>query len=332
MCEAARVFLLRFDLRAPSFGADPASLYATALEMAAFSETRGGVCALVSEHHSMADGYLPAPLLVASAIAARTEIIPILTSALVLPLYDPIRLAEDLIVLDILSRGRASHILAVGYRPEEFAHFGVDFHQRGRIADAHLDVLLQAKTGEAFVHDGRHLQVTPAPFTPGGPVVHIGGGSAAAARRAARHGLDFYAQGGGRALKDLYRNECRANGHEPGFCLMPPPDLPTTVFVADDVDAAWEELGPHLLHDVHSYAAVNPAADQTASMSTATTIDDLRAEQASHRILTVDDAVAFIRAGNILQLHPLIGGLDPAVAWRYLRTVTDEVMGRLEAT
>ncbi|HET8930136.1 MAG TPA: LLM class flavin-dependent oxidoreductase, partial [Acidimicrobiales bacterium] len=266
---------MRFDLRAPGIGATPTELYATALDMVAHGESRGAVSVLVSEHHGLADGYLPAPLLVAAAMAARTSSIPILTSALVLPLYDPVRLAEDLVVLDILSRGRASHILAVGYRPEEFAHFGVEFHRRGRIADAHLEVLLQAMTGETFDHDGRRIRVTPPPFTPGGPRVHIGGGSAAAARRAGRYGLDFYAQGGGRALKELYRDECRANGHEPGFCLMPPPDLPTTVFVADDLDAAWDELGPHLLHDVHSYAALGPDVDATASLSAATTIDEL---------------------------------------------------------
>lgn len=323
------MFILRFDLRAPDFGAPAADLYATALDMAAYAESRGAVSVLVCEHHGMADGYLPAPLLVASAIAARTTTVPILTSALVLPLYDPVRLAEDLVVLDILSRGRANHILAVGYRPEEFEQLGVDFHRRGRIADAHLDVLLRAKTGEPFTHDGRHIHVTPAPFTPGGPKVHIGGGSPAAARRAARYGLDFYAQGGGRDLKELYRAECRANGFAPGFCLMPPRQMPTTVFVADDVDTAWHELGPHLLHDVHAYAALNPDATDTASLSTATTLDELRAEQGSHRILTVDEAVAFIGAGNILQLHPLIGGLAPDVAWRYLRTVTDQVMPRL---
>jgi alkanesulfonate monooxygenase SsuD/methylene tetrahydromethanopterin reductase-like flavin-dependent oxidoreductase (luciferase family) len=220
-------------------------------------------------------------------------------------------------------------VLAVGYRPEEFAHLGVDFDRRGAIADVNLDVLLRAKTGEVFTHDGRHIRVTPAPFTPGGPKLHIGGGSRAAARRAARHGLDFYAQGGGRGLKEFYRAECRANGFEPGYCLMPPHDLPTTVFVADDLDAAWDELGPHLLHDVHAYAALDPGTDRTASLSGARTLDELRAEQGSHRIFTVTEAVAFIRAGNVLQLHPLVGGLDPEVAWRHLRTVTEQVVPRL---
>lgn len=324
------MFTTRFDLRAPTIGAPATDLYPCALEMAELVDTRGALSVLVCEHHTMADGYLPAPLLMASAIAARTTAVPILTSALVLPLHDPVRLAEELVVLDILSRGRASHILAVGYRPEEFEHLGVDFHRRGRIMDAHLDVLTAAMTGEPFTHEGRRIHVTPAPFTPGGPKVYIGGGSRVAARRAAERGLDFFAQGGGRELKTYYRDQCVANGREPGFCLMPPADMPTAVFVAHDVDAAWRELGPYLLHDVHSYAALNPGATaETASLSGAMTLAELRAEKGSHRILTPDEAVAFISAGNVLQLHPLIGGLPPEIAWRYLRTVTDEVVPRL---
>ncbi len=101
------------------------------------------------------------------------------------------------------------------------------------------------------------------------------------------------------------------------------------MFVADDLDAAWAELGPHLMHDVRSYAAINEGNTHTASLSPATTIEELRAENRSHRIVTVDEAVAMIRAGSPLPLQPLVGGLAPEIAWRYLRTVTDDVMPRL---
>jgi hypothetical protein len=111
--------------------------------------------------------------------------------------------------------------------------------------------------------------------------------------------------------------------------MIPPLDAPTTLFVADDVDAAWAELGPHLLHDVRAYATINEGNTHTASLSTATTIDELRAENRSHRIITVDEAVGTIQAGNLLALHPLVGGLPPEIAWRYLRTVTDDVVTRL---
>ena len=156
-----------------------------------------------------------------------------------------------------------------------------------------------------------------------------GGGSVAAARRAGRFGLDFFAQGGDESLVVAYGEEARAHGHEPGFCMVPSTDLATTVFVADDLDAAWAELGPHLLHDVVSYASINEGNTHTASLSRATTVEALRAEDRSHRIVSVDEAVTMIGEGLPLQLQPLVGGLPPEIAWRYLRTVTDEVMPRL---
>lgn len=320
------MFLLRFDMRAPAFGAPTGELYAAALEMATFVESRGALMAVVCEHHTMADGYLPSPMVLATAMAARTSTLPIMTAAVILPLYDPIRLAEDMVVLDIISGGRVSYVMAVGYRPEEFEHLGVDFSRRGRIVEGQLALLLRAKTGEAFEHEGRRIHVTPAPFTSGGPTVIWGGGSPAAAKRAGRFGLDFIAQGGGSELEAIYAEEARAHGHEPGFCMIPPLDMATTVFVAHDIDVAWDEIGPHLLHDVRSYGAINVGNTHTASISTATTVDELRAENRTHRIVSVDEARSMIDGGAPLPLQPLVAGLPPEIAWRYLRVVTDDVM------
>lgn len=323
------MFLMRFDMRAPDFGAPTSELYAAAMEMATFAESRGAIALAVCEHHTMEDGYLPSPLVLATAIAARTTTLPIMTAALILPLYDPIRLAEDMVVLDIISGGRVSYVMAVGYRPEEFEHHGADFHRRGRLVEDQLALLLKAKSGQPFEHDGRRIHVTPAPLTPGGPPVIWGGGSPAAARRAARFGLDLIAQGGGSEVEQTYIDECRAQGREPGFCMVPPIDMATTVFVADDLDRAWSELGPHLLHDVRAYSAINQGNTHTASISTSTTVDELRAENRTHRIITVDEAVDLIQSGHPLPLQPLAGGVPPEIAWPYLRTVTDQVMARL---
>ncbi len=323
------MFMMRFDMRAPGFGAPTTDLYAAALEMASFAESRGAVAAAVSEHHTMADGYLPSPLVLATAMAARTSTLPIMTAALILPLYDAVRLAEDMVVLDIISGGRVSYILAIGYRPEEFDHHGADFEHRGQLAEDQLAVLLRAKSGEPFEHEGRHIHVTPAPVTMGGPTVIWGGGSPAAAKRAARFGLDFIAQGGDPELEEIYATEARAKGHEPGFCLIPSTNTATTIFVANDLDEAWTELGPHLLHDVRSYAAINQGNTHTASISTATSVAELRTEDRTHRIVTIDEALLMIRGGTPLPLQPLVGGLPPEIAWRYLRTVTDEVMPQL---
>jgi alkanesulfonate monooxygenase SsuD/methylene tetrahydromethanopterin reductase-like flavin-dependent oxidoreductase (luciferase family) len=317
------MFMMRFDLRAPDTGAPRAELYAAALDMAAWAETRGCLSAVLCEHHTSEDGYLPAPMILASAMAARTTTLPITIAVVLLPLYDPVRLAEEMAVLDIISQGRITYIAAIGYRPVEYEMYGVDFHTRGKLAEEKLALLLQAKTGAPFDHDGRHIHVTPAPLTPGGPMVAWGGGSVAAARRAGRFGIGFLAQGGGPELQAAYEQAARDSGHQPLMCYVPPADAPTTVFVADDVDRAWDELGPYLMHDVRMYASWNEGDHHTASLSFVTTAEELREENRSHRILSVEEAVDFVRGGQPLQLHPLIGGLPPDIAWRYLKTAAE---------
>jgi alkanesulfonate monooxygenase SsuD/methylene tetrahydromethanopterin reductase-like flavin-dependent oxidoreductase (luciferase family) len=199
-------------------------------------------------------------------------------------------------------------------------------NQRGAIAERNLAFVLEAMRGEPFEFEGRRVHVTPAPISPGGPRIAWGGGSAAAARRAGRHGLDFFGQSDDPAIKEAYDETCRAHGREPGMCILPPRDSPTTVFVADDVDRAWEELGPYLMHDVLSYAAWNEGNAGTASLSFVKTAEELRRENTSHRIFSIDEAVERVRAGGMLGLHPLVGGLPPDIAWRYLKIVTDQVM------
>ena len=82
------MFTLRFDMRAPDFGAPAAELYAAAADMSAWAETHGCIAAVLCEHHGAEDGYLPSPIVLASAIAARTERL-LLSLVVILPFYDP---------------------------------------------------------------------------------------------------------------------------------------------------------------------------------------------------------------------------------------------------
>ena len=84
---------MRFDMRAPDFGAPIQELYAAALEMAEWGESRGCMSIQLSEHHASSDGYLPAPFLLASGMAARTTRLPLQIAALLVPLHDPVALA-----------------------------------------------------------------------------------------------------------------------------------------------------------------------------------------------------------------------------------------------
>src|SRR5947209_14141499 len=149
-------------MRDPDWGAPPAALYAAVPEMCGWAEDHGGIAAVFCEHHGAEDGYLPSPFLLASAVAARTQRLA-LSMILILPFYEPVRLAEDMAVLDILSGGRASYILALGYRPEEFDHFGLSLRDRGKLADQKLGVLRRLLTGETVIEDGRRIMVTPLP-------------------------------------------------------------------------------------------------------------------------------------------------------------------------
>jgi alkanesulfonate monooxygenase SsuD/methylene tetrahydromethanopterin reductase-like flavin-dependent oxidoreductase (luciferase family) len=66
--------------------------------------------------------------------------------------------------LDILSKGRASYVFGLGYRPEEYQHFGLDLKARGRIADEKLGLLRRLLAGETVQHNGRRIRVTPRVF------------------------------------------------------------------------------------------------------------------------------------------------------------------------
>jgi alkanesulfonate monooxygenase SsuD/methylene tetrahydromethanopterin reductase-like flavin-dependent oxidoreductase (luciferase family) len=310
------MFTLRFDMRL-SQGA-VTELYAAAIDMCAWAETRGAVIAVLSEHHGADDGHLPAPHLLAAAIAARTNQLAILLAAVPITFWDPVRLAEQMSVLDIISKGRISYAFGIGHRAEEYHHFGIAMHQRGKLADESLTLLRRLLQGAPVDHGGRRIHVTPAPVTPGGPYTLIAGGSKAAARRAAKHGLGFISQTESAALKDCYEAECRANGQQPGVIQFPLPGAPTTVFVADDVDAAWDELGGYLLHDALTAASYRHGDESVASISRADSVSALRDAHGAYRIFTVDEAAAYIRTGKPLPLLPLCGGVPPEVAWPYL--------------
>ena len=319
------MFTLRFDMRAPAFGAPTSALYSSAAEMSAWAENHGCLAAVLCEHHGSEDGYLPSPIVLASALAARTERL-LLSLVVILPFYDPVRLAEDLALLDIISNGRVSVIFGIGYRPEEYEHFGIDIHRRGRSADEKLDILRKLLSGEQVVHQGRRIVVTPPPHTPGGPTLMWGGASLAAARRAGRYGLGLLANGGEPGMREAYEAASIEHGHQPGPVLLPDRDTPTVVFVAEDVDRAWDEIGEHLLHDARMYAEWNPDNETSAGISPAADVAELRATSRSHLIISVADAVERVSAGEMLNLSPLCGGLPPDLAWPYLERVGEVVL------
>jgi hypothetical protein len=325
------MFMMRFDLRVPNkTPTQIADQYQTAIEMAQWADDKGCVGIGLSEHHAAEDGYTPSPLVLASAMAAVTRKVPILIAAALLPLYDPVRLAEEMIVLDYISRGRVTFIFGIGYRPVEYELYGLEFNKRGAIADEKLtrllDILRDASDAQSMP------RVTPPSFTRGRPMIAWGGATKAAARRAGRSGVGFFAQTNTPGLAEEYAAAARETGLEPGMCMLPSPEMPSIVFVHPNPDIGWQEVGPHLLWDATSYAEWNKdVGHSSVSLSKGKTIEELRAERGAHRIVTVPEAVELVKRWGRLGLHPLCGGCPPDLGWTYLRRVVTDVVPALAA-
>ena len=174
----------------------------------------------------------------AGMVLARTENVLCMIGALLLPLHDPIRVAEDLAVLDLVGKGRIVVTMGLGYRPLEYTAMDKEWGRRGKIMDESLDVLMKAWTGEPFDHHGEMVQVLPKPFTSPHPQIMIGGSAKASARRAARLGLPLYMNGNPPGIKELYEELCAENGTVP-FCIAP--EEAPQLFITEDPDRAWAE-------------------------------------------------------------------------------------------
>jgi alkanesulfonate monooxygenase SsuD/methylene tetrahydromethanopterin reductase-like flavin-dependent oxidoreductase (luciferase family) len=324
------LFMLRYDLRAPSFGnASHAQLYRTALDQCAWADEQGFFSVTLSEHHGSPDGYLPSPRVLAAAVAARTRKLRILIAALIAPLHDPIALAEDLAVLDLLSDGRVTPLLSGGYVASEFEGFGKKLGDRKAYMDEIVDVLTRAWTGEPFEYRGRRVRVTPCPKRRPRPPVWMGGSSVAAARRAARC-ADYFIPSQPEYF-EIFRQERLALGKpDPG---PPPHQSDIFVYVADDPDATWEEIAPYLLHETNAYGRWVAEAGTASPYDIFDNTDDLRAS-GRYPIFTPDELIEKARGMGPLEpvlLHPLAGGMDPDLSWESLRLVETRVLPALRA-
>jgi alkanesulfonate monooxygenase SsuD/methylene tetrahydromethanopterin reductase-like flavin-dependent oxidoreductase (luciferase family) len=156
-----------------------AELYADALDLAVEAERLGFDSVWTSEHHFVDDGYLPSVLPLAAAIAAGTERITIGTGLLLAPLHEPIRVAEDAAVVDLISNGRLILGIGLGWREEEFEGLHVPIGERVSRLEDSVAVYRQAWRG-GLVAGGEHLRypnvpVRPVPARPGGPPLWVGG-------------------------------------------------------------------------------------------------------------------------------------------------------------
>jgi alkanesulfonate monooxygenase SsuD/methylene tetrahydromethanopterin reductase-like flavin-dependent oxidoreductase (luciferase family) len=323
---------MRHDFRAPAFGpATSAEIYAAALEQYRWADAAGWDMAVLSEHHGIDDGWLPAPLTIAGVILGGSPRIPVFVSASILPLHDPVRIAEQIAVLDNAAPGRLITVFGAGYKREEFAMAGADHEGRGKVLEEYVDVVVRALSGEPFEWRGRTITVTPLPVTRPHPMILIGGGVPAAARRAARLRLPMMPMNTDPRLPDAYREEADRIGFSGGFVMVP--SGPTFVHVTNDPERTWSQIGDYLLYEAKTYASYQTPGQHSTPMVDASTVDELKA---SPQIVvgTPDEVVAAaasVPPMGALTFNPLAGGLPPALAWESLELFASEVHPRLKA-
>lgn len=327
--------VLRFTFALPD--ADPirqAENLREAIRMAQFGEERGISMVTLDEHHVTEFGWQPNPVLTSGMFMAATQQIRTITSATLAPLWNPVRLAEDIAVVDQMGQGRSSFVLGLGYRPIEYSALGVEKSRRGKLLDETLEVLLQAWTGEPFDYRGQTIRVTPIPFTRLHPPVMVGGSAQATAERAVRFDLPLHIPDHLPELEAHYRQLCTDAGVTPRVVMIPE-HRPGMVFLHEDPDEAWATLGEYLCWEAIEYSAwAQPDMTSVMHVRDSLTPEQIRSS-GRYQVMSPDEAVQHILdhgPQHGLTMHPLLGGMPLDEAWKSVQLLTDVVIPAVAAT
>ncbi|HTI76149.1 MAG TPA: LLM class flavin-dependent oxidoreductase [Mycobacterium sp.] len=318
--------ILRFNFAAPQD--DPAARrdrIQAALELSSWSETRGVTGVSVDEHHESGHGWSCNPILTAAVFLARTTRLIASVDCALGPLWHPVRLAEDITLVDTISGGRLIVTIGIGYRPVEYELFGTPFDQRGRLMDQLLERITSLWSSSTF---------TPGPLTRPHPTVFVGGSVRATAKRAARFGLPLNLPSHLPELADYYRELCAELGHPP-VVVMPAERSRGMVFLHEDPDRAWAELGEHYLWEARVYSGWGAGEVHSFMHGSETieTVDDVRAA-GRYRFMTPEELVADVRENprDPVVLHPLVGAMPIDEAWKSVQLLADEVLPALRSS
>lgn len=263
-----------FSLQSPPFS--PRShkeLYSEMLDEISTADQMGFDSAWLTEHHFLNDGYCPSLLVTAAAIAARTKKIRIGTGVLLMPLHDPVRVAEDAAVVDLISGGRLILGLGLGYRPEEFAGFGRSLKERRARMEESIEILNKSWMDEPFNHNGKYykldnINVTPKPVQKPIPI-WIGAFTEPAIRRAARIGAPLYVPAIGvipivKYLFDMHSSLLKEYGRNPDDFEKP---LVREIYISDQKsDKIWEKIKENVTYTAKGYASWGSMVDRQGNL------------------------------------------------------------------
>jgi alkanesulfonate monooxygenase SsuD/methylene tetrahydromethanopterin reductase-like flavin-dependent oxidoreductase (luciferase family) len=272
------------------------AVYEDAIEHLCAAEHLGFKAAEFLEHHFVDDGYLPSPLMAASAVAARTKHMRVATNIAILPLYDPVRFAEATAVLDAISGGRLDVGVAIGYRKAEYEGYRLDLRARGARMDEAVQILRMLWQGDPVTFKGKHFEldrvrVTPRPVQAPSPPLWIGGFTAPGVRRAARYG-DGYTGLSDPKTYEIYLDELRKAGKNPASARVR--GCHTGFLVAsEDPERTFERFAPHVIYWANSYASWFEGSD-TRPFSAVTDNDGLRRSNLL-QVLTPETIVARLK-------------------------------------
>ena len=229
-------------------------LYHSHLELIVESERLGFDHAWLTEHHFIEDGYSPSVFPIGAAVAVRTGRIRIGTFLLLLPLHNPVQVAEDTAALDLLSQGRFDLGVGLGYRRAEFESQGMSASERAARMQEGLTIVRRLLSDETVTVEGRfnrlrEVRITPPALQRPHPPMWVGGTAPRAIERAARMGF-HYLNGGSVHSAVTYDDALRANGRDPRdyqIAAMRP------VYVAQTREEAWEIAARPLHHMAAGY-------------------------------------------------------------------------------
>jgi alkanesulfonate monooxygenase SsuD/methylene tetrahydromethanopterin reductase-like flavin-dependent oxidoreductase (luciferase family) len=233
------------------------SFYGECLEEIEEGERLGYSAVWLSEHHFVDDGYLPAVMVVASAVAQRTRRMTVGTNVLLLPMHHPLRVAEDAAAVDLLSGGRFVLGVGLGYVQHEFEVLGFERRFRPSLFEEGVRVIRQALDEGRIGFSGKRWRFEDLPFEPRPErrlPIYVGGTADAALDRAARMADGSLATGGRGVYEKVYGRMSEALERHGRDAESFPYVVSATVYVHEDPERAWSVAAPAIAYQRNRYA------------------------------------------------------------------------------